>query len=247
MNMSIASSLGFLRSQVMYNWKPFNVFKLRRFYGQFVRKGDLCFDIGAHNGNRTSTWLSLGAKVLAIEPQAQFFKYLKGKFGRRKGFTVLPVGVSDEMGETEMLISSRYPTVSTFSADWSEVIKSVSPQVKWDQRQKVELVTMDSLISEYGVPDFCKIDVEGFEENVLKGLSQPLPFLSFEFLPETKDRTINCLNLLDELGHYEFNWSQAEELRFRSEKWLNGTEIRAIVKNDNRRKSGDIYARLINK
>ena len=230
----------------MYNWKPFNRIRLRRFYGQFVKSGDLCFDIGAHNGNRTSTWLSLGAKVLAIEPQTRFFQYLTSKFGDRKDFTVLPVGVSDTNGEMEMLISSRYPTVSTFSSDWSEVIKSVSPQVKWDQKQKVQLVTLDHLIKAYGLPHFCKIDVEGLEENVLKGLSEPLPFLSFEFLPETKERTMACLHLLDQLGHYEYNWSQAEELKFRSDDWVDGGRIREIVWNDRRRKSGDIYARLIN-
>ena len=74
----------------MYNWKPFNVFKLKRFYGQFVKEGDLCFDIGAHNGNRTSTWLSLGARVVAIEPQPRFFQYLQDKFNSHENYTGLP-------------------------------------------------------------------------------------------------------------------------------------------------------------
>ncbi len=229
----------------MYNWKPFNGMRLRRFYRGFVKTGDLCFDLGAHNGNRTATWLALGARVVAVEPQSKFFNYLQSRFGDHPDFTGLKVGVSDSVGEMDMLISSRYPTVSTFSSDWSEVIKSVSPQVRWDKKERIKLLTVDELIRKYGEPSFCKIDVEGLEENVLKGLSKPLAMLSFEFLPETKDRTLNCLDILGQLGRYEFNWSQAEELRFRERQWITDGAIRAIVRADNRRKSGDIYARLI--
>ncbi len=230
----------------MYNWKPFNNFRLRRFYGQFVSEHDLCFDLGAHNGNRSATWLALGARVVALEPQDQFFKYLSNRFAGVENFIGLPLGVSDVAAEKEMLISSRYPTVSTFSADWSEVIKSVSPQVKWDRRETVKLVTLDQLIEEYGMPDFCKIDVEGYEEQVFQGLSTPLPLLSFEFLPETKSRTIKCLDILENLGNYVYNWSQAEELQFRETQWLSSDQIRQIILADRRRKSGDIYAKKIN-
>lgn len=42
-----------------------------RFYEQFIRPNDICFDIGANMGNRTEVFLKLGAKVIAVEPQSE--------------------------------------------------------------------------------------------------------------------------------------------------------------------------------
>lgn len=67
---STARAFGMARSLAMYYGIPFRAARLRRFYGQFVRPGDLCFDVGAHAGNRVRAWRALGARVLAIEPQA---------------------------------------------------------------------------------------------------------------------------------------------------------------------------------
>jgi len=44
------------------------------------------------------------------------------------------------------------------------------------------MVTLDAAtIETFGKPFYCKIDVEGWELDVLKGLSQPIPLISFEF------------------------------------------------------------------
>ena len=51
------SRLGILRSRIMYYGKPFNRRRLRKFYSAFVPKGGLCFDIGAHLGNRIAPFL----------------------------------------------------------------------------------------------------------------------------------------------------------------------------------------------
>ena len=40
-----------------------------RLYGNFVRPGDLVFDVGAHVGDRVASFRRLGARVVAVEPQ----------------------------------------------------------------------------------------------------------------------------------------------------------------------------------
>ena len=75
--LSLRERLGMLRSIAAYYWKPFNKRKLMRFYSQFVKPDTLCFDLGAHVGNRTNAWAALGATIIAIEPQPICMNYMK--------------------------------------------------------------------------------------------------------------------------------------------------------------------------
>jgi len=104
---------------------------------------------------------------------------------------------------------------------------------------------LDQLIAEHGLPAFCKIDVEGYELEVLKGLSQPIPALSFEYVPACLELARDCVTYLARLGPYRFNGSVGEAQRLRSEEWLDAApllEWLAAVARTGR--SGDIYARL---
>lgn len=246
--MNWTSRLGLWRSIIMYYWKPFNQRRLRRFYRQFVAPGDLCFDIGAHLGNRSLAWLALGAKVVALEPQPVCIHFLNKKFRRNDHFILDERAVGAEPGTLPMFISQNAPTVSSLSdQDWREALNDRSNfEVKWEERLEVEVTTLDQLIRQYGVPTFCKIDVEDFEEAVLRGLSTPIKTLSFEFFNWTPQRTQACLELLVKLGHYEFNWSIGEQLRLRSDQWLSAALlVEQIQLHKSRRPfSGDIYAQI---
>ncbi len=250
MNFTWRKYLGMLRSRLIYYWKPFNKRKLKRFYSAFIEPEDLCFDIGAHLGNRTDAWLSLGAKVIAVEPQPACVHFLKNKFSSKSKFTLLEKAVGSQPGKATLHISSLTPTVTTLSSEtWRTMINESSGiHVEWDEQMEVEVVTLDNLISQFGLPAFCKIDVENFELEVLEGLNQVIPALSIEFFSKTPELTMACINRLDNLGTYEYNWSFGESQKMVNKNWLNSTETINLLTllSPDAPSSGDLYARLVN-
>lgn len=235
-----------MKSIAIYYWKPFNQKRLRRFYGQFIRPGDLCFDVGAHVGNRTQAWLALGARVVMVEPQAECVQYLRRRFGKNKNATLIAEAIGSEPGEGVMRISRSNPTISTLSdAEWrAQLGRDARYPIAWEESRTVKITTLDELIAVHGVPAFCKLDVENSEFEALLGLNHALPVLSFEYYPPMPAKTFSCLERLEELGSYVYNWSLGESLRLKSERWLSGPEIRAVLRGySSRYEYGDIYAR----
>ena len=106
-------------------------------------------------------------------------------------------------GKLTLQINSANPTVSTASADFIQAADGAGGwegQV-WDKAIEVPCTTLDALVAEHGTPAFAKIDVEGFEDTVLAGLSRPLPKLSFEFTTIQRDVAQRCLDRLASLGN----------------------------------------------
>ncbi|MEM7656721.1 MAG: FkbM family methyltransferase [Bacteroidota bacterium] len=248
-NKSISQQLGLLRSRLMYYGKPFNRRRLMRFYRDFVEPGDLCFDVGAHLGNRTDAWLRLGAKVVAVDPQPVCIEYLLKHFGDHPNFTLEQKAIGEVPGQMKLHISEKTPTITTLAGqDWQQAIQDkTSYKVSWDQSIPVEVITLDQLIKTYGIPAFCKIDVEDFEIQALRGLSQPIPALSFEYFSPTIDRAIACIQQMETLGQYEYNWSFGESQQMESERWLTVGDILNVFSSyTSDHRSGDVYARKPN-
>lgn len=221
--------------------------KRKSFYSHFLKKGNLVFDVGANTGNRTEAFLSIGTKVVAIEPQSGCISILKNRFGPNKNFPLFEGGMSDKPGEQIIHIAS-VDTISSMSSDWiSQVKEGVFKDYDWNREEVVTVNTLDNLIEEYGLPTFIKIDVEGYELRVLKGLTQKVDYISYEFMfPKFYDKAVECLNYLETLGELECNFSWGESMDLVYEEWVNSGDFRKKIKEiSDTQNFGDIYIRFL--
>jgi FkbM family methyltransferase len=159
--------------------------------GQFVKAGDLAFDVGANIGNRTEILLSLGATVIAFEPQPICAREVAAHGSER--LTVIQNAVGETEGTAQFHLKAA-TTHASFLPDW-EGMDDIGVTT-------VAVTTLEKAIEQFGLPVFCKIDVEGFEPEVLRGLSHRIPAMSLEYHCDEHgiERAKTCLNLLSKLG-----------------------------------------------
>ena len=164
----------------LFNKKSHDVTKL-------LNSGDLFFDIGAHLGNKSKQFLDKNLKAIMVEPLPQCVEQLKIKFENRNNVEIIQKAVGKTTEKMTLEVNTKMPTTSTMAIHWKSGRFS---NEKWDQKINVEMTTLDHLIKIYGLPKYIKIDVEGFELDVLLGLSQKAGIISFEFTSEFLDQTI---------------------------------------------------------
>jgi FkbM family methyltransferase len=217
-----------------------------RFYAQFIRPGDLVFDVGANLGNRSKTFLQLGAHVVAFEPQVSCAALLSQMFEKKRRFRLVREALGPTEGSAVMFICDTH-TISSLSKDWIDATKRSGrfASSRWAGRQEVAVTTLDVAISTFGSPSFVKIDVEGFELEVLKGLSRPIETLSIEVVPEYIDNAFGCLRLLEDLAEFQFQFSFGESMQFAFAEWTSNAGIREWLKSLPSGSFGDLYARLV--
>ena len=216
-------------------------------YARFLKFGDLAFDIGAHVGDRVASFRRLGARAVAIEPQPALARTLRILFALDRLVTIEQLAVGAKEGEIELRLNLRNPTVATASEDF---IRAADGAPGWEGQQwtktvRVPMTTLDALIARHGEPRFVKIDVEGFEDEVLAGLSRPLHALSLEFTTIQRSVALQAIDRLDRLGPYAFNAALGESQKLVHDVPLDARAIahwlESVLVSAN---SGDVYACL---
>ena len=227
-----------------YDWIQRDI-QAHNFYSMFMGKNDRVFDIGANVGNKTRLFQDLGANVLAVEPQKSCVDYFRKRFPDTK---IMNQGVGRSPGFARITFGEA-SGLSSFSPDWIDAVKRAQRFVghSWGNNEEIPITTLDELIREYGSPKFIKIDVEGYESEVIAGLSAPVQALSFEFHPEFLSDTEKCINHIQTLGNVSFNYSLEESMQLALPEYVSGPELMGFLNplRGNNIVYGDVYARFI--
>ena len=242
---TLRTARGVMRSLgIYYGWRQRGrPVAMDALYARFVKPGDLVFDVGSHVGDRVAAFRRLGARVVAVEPQRALNFVIGMMYGRDDQVVIERVAIGRTAGEVSLMINTENPTISTASSAFINSAKDAPgwQGQQWDRSVSVPMTTLDALIARRGVPAFIKIDIEGFEEEALMGLTQPVAALSFEFTTIQRDVAHACIDRCVTLGMTKFNaaigesqtlgdWRPAEAIG----RWLNELPHEA--------NSGDIYA-----
>ena len=158
--------------------------------------------------------------MVAVEPDHACCKNLEERFLRfrmhPRPVTIVTKAVSNKVGTEEMLVDGPGSAVTTMSRKWAESLKKNRATfayghcgLEFNQTKMVDTTTIEDLISEHGFPLFVKIDVEGHELSVLRGLQRSVHCLSFEVnLPEFRSEGLECVRVLAQLAHTgRFNYT----------------------------------------
>ena len=194
--------------------------------------------------------LRLGARVVAIEPQPAFASWLRWLFRNQPEITVVESALAAAPGDGRAVPQPAHPHSGDDVAGRGSTRcarAAASEQASaGPKRSRCRAITLDALIARHGVPRFCKIDVEGYEAEVLRGLTQPIPALSFEYLPAAIDVAVAAAAArLAALGRYRCNVTIGERRRFLWPEWRPLADLDAwLAARLPHEPSGDVYARL---
>ena len=220
----------------------------RRLYARFVRPGDLVFDIGAHHGVKSAAFLSLGAKVVAVEPNPNCVASLSKRFMREIAtgrFVLLPVAIGCSVGRVKL----RQFMLDHGNASVSDIFVAAleqefgAPSAVFD----VEMIAGASLFERFGVPAFIKIDVEGMDAEVLSTVPRRPRMMSFEFnvSPHLLPMTKACIAEVTRLSFTEANFTEAADTRLQLPEWVRIDRVLEEISRAARGRAmwGDVFVR----
>jgi FkbM family methyltransferase len=204
----------------------------KEFYQRLARDfgGDLAFDIGANVGSKTAIFADMFTRVVAVEPTPALVDILRKRFKNRRNVTIANRGVGRAEGTSTLRIHDADGALNTFSA---KPCSTARTRTQAANSVEVQMTTLDELIRTFGRPSYIKIDVEGYERDVIRGLSGYIPLVSFEAnLPAFGEETVECIELLTHRSASAiFNFvTQDPPSAFESSVWLQGPEMINLIR-----------------
>ncbi len=217
--------------------------KVRELFRPFVRPGDVVFDVGAHHGTTVAAFLALGARVVAVEPRAEALAVLRGRWGSSPRVTIVGAAAGASAGSA-LLQRSSADQVATLSAAFRQAYPG-GPELRWLDAEEVPVVTLAALAEEHGDPDFCKVDAEGWDDEVLAGLGRLPRALCFEAVDRLPEVAESCVRRLEARAPAVYNVRSCDQPRFDLEGWVAAAELLDFLPAHlSRARHADVFARF---
>lgn len=166
----------------------------------------LIFDIGANVGRFAIANYDSADRIVCIEASKHTFDMLLDNVKMFPKIVCENYAVINSKDDFVTFYDCvTFDTISSLNKEWLE--SDTCRFGGWEKIVKeilVKPITIDALITKYGMPDLVKIDVEGAEDIVLESLTQKVPLLCFEWAAEMRKVTEKCINHLTKIGYTKF-------------------------------------------
>ena len=171
---------------------------------------NLVFDIGFNRGDFSKVCLGQNPNCHIIGVEANPSLYYD--FVKNDSINLLHYIVSDGAEESvDFFIDPSQDGISTASQEFMENSRFSKGSkylrensANWFKVGKVKTITLDKMIEDYGNPDMIKIDVEGYEYNVICGLTQKSGKICFECHEEESEKLEKIIDHLSNIGYEQF-------------------------------------------
>ncbi|MFM8495094.1 MAG: FkbM family methyltransferase [Planctomycetia bacterium] len=202
------------------------------------------FDVGGFYGSKTFVFVSLGARVVVVEPNPDCVRLLQRRFRRRDHVRLIPAIASNAEGEATVWVDDQVPEITSVQREWLSS-GPAAPGIGPARPVHVRSRTLDSLIDEFGCPRYVKIDAEGHEPQVLQGLHHRCDFISFEVHRRDPDKVARCLDEISRLGEFRLNLVYENQKRFVFDHWLTRSEWQQWVWGDATPHTADLFCHVV--
>lgn len=140
--------------------------KETRFFEHYIKKGDICFDVGANVGYYTNLFASItgkSGKVFSVEPLLRNVRLIE---------LAAAINKTDEFVKVLRMCASNEDTEVGFSSNGDSSYASVNIDSEKNTETVVQCKKIDSIVSDFNLPkiDILKMDVEGWEYHALQGM-----------------------------------------------------------------------------
>jgi FkbM family methyltransferase len=178
-----------------------------RWFQRNLRRGDCVIDVGTHIGYLSLYFFHLIGEeghVYSFEPSAANLAYARHNLAGKTGITLVEKGLGKESGTLQLYVDDVTGQNTSFVPDYLERFPKddVHCMHVTVSQEAVEVVTLDGFLAERQIqPDFIKIDVEGFEHEVLQGGLESLKSYRPALMIELQMNREDVLQLLQSLEY----------------------------------------------